>query len=84
MSLELENRVKEEARYLLKTGEPIRKIASFFHLSKSSIHKDLHERLVNIDYELFQKVDFLLKEHAKWKHLKGGESTRLKYLKRRE
>lgn len=81
--MEFETRVKEEAMYFLKTGEPIRKIASFFHLSKSSIHKDLHERLMKIDYELFQKVDFMLKDHAKWKHVKGGESTRLKYLKRR-
>ena len=83
MNKELEKRVKEEALYMIKTEETVRKIASFFHLSKSTVHKDLHERLYLIDYELFKRVDSLLQRHFKMKHIKGGESTKQKYLKER-
>ena len=46
-------RVLKEAEYILKTGYTIREIATHFHVSKSTVHKDLHERLKKIDKEMY-------------------------------
>lgn len=77
----MKTRVLKEAEYILKTGYTIREIASHFHVSKSTVHKDLHERLPKIDKELFFKVDEVLKYHINIRHIRGGESTKKKYLK---
>ena len=45
----INERVIKEADYILKTGYTIREVASYFNISKSTVHKDLHERLFNID-----------------------------------
>ena len=74
-------RVLEEANYILKTKKTIREIASIFNVSKSTVHKDLHERLGEINIELFDKVDNILKYHIDVRHIRGGESTKKKYKK---
>lgn len=75
------NRVLAEADYMLETGKTIREIATFFNVSKSTVHKDLHERLLEIDIKKFEKIDKVLKYHIDVRHIRGGESTRRKYLK---
>jgi len=72
-------RVLDEAEYILNTKETIREIASIFNVSKSTVHKDLHERLFDINIELFKKVDNILKYHIDIRHIRGGESTKKKY-----
>lgn len=74
-------RVLEEAQVILKTGYTIREIASMFHVSKSTVHKDLHERLLKIDKVRYEKVDAILKFHTDVRHIRGGESTKRKYQK---
>ncbi|MFV0250177.1 MAG: sporulation transcriptional regulator SpoIIID [Bacilli bacterium] len=74
-------RVLDEASYIIKTGQTIRQVAKKFHISKSTVHKDLHERLLKIDKEKFENVNKILKYHADIRHIRGGESTKLKYLK---
>ena len=74
-------RVLEEANYILETKKTIREIASVFNVSKSTVHKDLHERLQDINIELFDKVDDILKYHIDVRHIRGGESTKKKYKK---
>lgn len=74
-------RVIDEANYMLDTNETIRKIAKVFNVSKSTVHKDLHERLIEIDYKLFEKIDSILKYHIDIRHIRGGESTKKKYEK---
>ena len=74
-------RVKEEANYILKTGYTIREIAKEFSVSKSTVHKDLNERLHKIDLNLYKKVKVILDYHTNIRHIRGGESTRKKYLK---
>ena len=69
---------------MINTGDTLRQIAKVFNVSKSTVHKDLHERLRTIDYELYIKIDEILKYHTKIRHIRGGESTRQKYLKRKE
>ncbi|MCI8446561.1 MAG: stage III sporulation protein D [Bacilli bacterium] len=67
---------------MIKTKETVRELATVFHVSKSTIHKDLHDRLKSIDYNLYIEVDKILKYHAQIRHLRGGESTKQKYLKK--
>lgn len=75
------DRIKREAAYILETKETVREIAKKFKVSKSTVHKDLHERLKLIDFNLYEEVDAILKYHKEIRHLRGGESTRQKYLK---
>lgn len=74
-------RIKREASYILETKETVREIAKKFKVSKSTVHKDLHERLKLIDFNLYQEVNTILKYHKEIRHIRGGESTRQKYLK---
>lgn len=72
-------RVIDEANYILDTKETIREIAKVFNVSKSTVHKDLHERLIDINYELYEEVDSILKYHIDVRHIRGGQSTKKKY-----
>ena len=80
MTTDIFSRVLEEADYIINTGKTIRDIASIFKVSKSTVHKDLHERLLEIDKKKYKEVDKILKYHIKIRHLRGGESTKLKYI----
>lgn len=71
----------KEAQVIMETGYTIREIAKMFHVSKSTVHKDLHERLLKIDKIKYKKVDDILKFHTDIRHIRGGESTRRKYQK---
>lgn len=81
MSSNIIDRVLSEANYILQTEKTIREIATIFKVSKSTVHKDLHERLLEIDQEKYIEVDKILKYHIDIRHLRGGESTKKKYLK---
>lgn len=74
------NRVLNEVDLILNNGYTIREIAKILNVSKSTVHKDLHERLYDIDKLKFEKVDQILKYHTCIRHIRGGESTRQKYL----
>ena len=76
----ISNRVLEEANYIIKTRKTVREIAKVFKMSKSTIHKDLHERLKEVNIDLYNEVSKILKYHTDIRHIRGGESTRLKYL----
>lgn len=81
MNSNIVKRVIEEANYIIKTEKTVRELASIFNVSKSTVHKDLHERLLEIDKNKYIKVDNILKYHIDIRHLRGGESTKNKYLK---
>ena len=81
MNSKIHTRVCEEAVHIINTKDTIRKTAQKFHVSKSTVHKDLNERLYNIDMQLYESILKILKEHIETRHIKGGESTRIKYLK---
>lgn len=78
--LKIRTRVLEEATYMVETEKTVREIANKFGVSKSTVHKDLHERLKYIDKDLYDKVDQILKYHIDIRHIRGGESTKNKYL----
>ena len=74
-------RVIDEANYMLETKKTIREIAKVFNVSKSTVHKDLHERLVDINFNLYNEIDSILKYHIDVRHIRGGQSTKEKYKK---
>ena len=84
MKNNISERVINEANYIIETKKTIREIAHISNISKSTVHKDLHERLKNIDKNMYILVKEILKEHIEIRHIRGGESTRQKYLKRKE
>lgn len=73
-------RIIKEADYMLESEKTIREIAKKFNVSKSTVHKDLSERLKKIDIDKYYKVEKILKYHLDIRHIKGGEKTRLRYL----
>lgn len=77
----LNERVLKETDYILKTNKTVREVASEFNVSKSTVHKDLQERLPKLNQELFIKVQDLMQQHIEERHLRGGESTKNKYKK---
>lgn len=76
----IHNRVIEEGKYLVETNDTIRETAAKFGVSKSTVHKDLQMRLLKIDYDLYLKVVKVLDYHTKVRHIRGGESTKRKYM----
>ncbi len=74
------DRVILEGEYIIKTGDTVRDMALVFGVSKSTVHKDLKDRLLEIDKDMYDKVMKILKYHSCVRHIRGGESTRRKFL----
>ena len=77
---DLERRARELAVYLIERRTTIRDAAKHFTVSKSTVHKDLSERLREIDRSLYVQVKEILEQNKAERHLRGGEATRCKYL----
>lgn len=84
MNNKIYKRIKKESNYILNDNMTIRQIAKIINVSKSTVHKDLHERLYDIDKNLYQKIDNVLQNHIKVRHINGGKATKLKYEKIRK
>ena len=82
MTKKIMSRVIEEGKYIVETGNTVREMADVFGISKSTIHKDLRERLLEVDMDLYHKVSSILQYHMDIRHIRGGESTRRKYLEK--
>lgn len=74
------DRVIEESNYIVETGKTIREVALEFGVSKSTVHNDMRKRLIEIDRKLYEKVSNILEYHIDIKHIRGGESTKRKFL----
>lgn len=66
-------------KHIVETRKTVRLIAKEFGVSKSTVHKDLTERLPEINPELANQVKTILDHHKSIRHLRGGEATKLKY-----
>ena len=75
-------RVLEEGKYILDNDKTVREMACIFGISKSTIHKDLRERLFLIDKDMYSKVSNVLQYHMDIRHIRGGESTKRKFLEK--
>ena len=76
------DRVINESEYIINTGKTVRDIALVFGVSKSTVHKDLSDRLLEIDAKMYNDVAKILKYHSDIRHIRGGESTRQKFLQK--
>ena len=84
MREEVRLRVMQAAEHILETGATVRACAGKFSLSKTTIHKDMRERLPKMDADLSRRVDAVLQRNLQERHLRGGEATRRKYSALRE
>ena len=73
-------RVMRAAEHILETGATVRACAEKFHISKTTVHKDMRERLPVLNPRLAGQVSRVLDENREERHLRGGEATRRKYL----
>ena len=72
-------RILDEGSYLAIHNTTIRDVAKIFRVSKTTVHKDLKERLPKIDGVLAKKVSEILEHNYLTRHIRGGEKTRQKY-----
>lgn len=77
-------RVIDIANFVLSTGDTVRSAADAFGVSKSTVHKDLTERLYQVNPGLAEQVRLVLENNKAERHLRGGEATRRKYQERQE
>ena len=84
MKREVQTRVAEAAQYILKTGATVRACAEAFGVSKTTIHKDMRERLPGLDPAMARRVDRVLNKNREERHIRGGQATKEKYVRQRE
>ncbi len=80
----IEKRARMCAEYIIATGCTVRACSAHFHISKSTVHKDVSERLEMIDEDLFEEVRVVLDTNMNERHIRGGDATRRKYLSQKE
>lgn len=72
------------ADYIIKNNATVRSAAGKFGISKSTVHKDVTERLKNVNRGLYNEVKEILEKNKAERHLRGGEATKMKYLLRKK
>ena len=75
----IEERVLEVAQYIIYSRSTIRKTAKVFGVSKSTIHKDMTERLPKINPDIAEEAKSILDLNKAERHIRGGKATKLKY-----
>ncbi len=75
----IEERVLEVAKYIIESEATIRKTASVFGVSKSTIHKDMTERLPKINAQIAEEAKNILDLNKAERHIRGGKATKMKY-----
>lgn len=75
----IEERAKQLAVYMIETGATVRAAANHFGISKSTVHKDLQQRLSKVDPGLYSRVRQILDLNKQERHIRGGLATRKKY-----
>ena len=80
----LNKRAISIGKYILKTGQTVRQAAVVYGVSKSTVHNDVAKRLKTLDFRLYKKVQLILTNNFKEKHLRGGQATKIKYLKNKK
>lgn len=79
MSDTIEERACELAVYMIETGATVRAAARHFGISKSTVHKDLQQRLPRCNRLLYNQVRKVLETNKQQRHIRGGMATRQKY-----
>lgn len=79
----IKERTIKIGRSLVENKQTVRTIAKEFGVSKSTVHKDLTERLPEINPDLANQVKDILEYHKSIRHLRGGEATKIKYKRKK-
>ena len=79
MSDTIEDRACQLAVYMIETGATVRSAARHFGISKSTVHKDISQRLSQYNRTLYQQVRQVLDVNKQQRHIRGGMATRRKY-----
>lgn len=77
-------RCEKMAQYLIENKATVRETAKRFGISKSTVHKDLTEKLYKINLLLYNEVMKILQTNKSERHIRGGEATKQKYIKKRQ
>ena len=77
----IEERAKKCAEYIVATGCTVRACSAHFSISKSTVHKDVSERLKYIDEDLYERTREVLELNLSERHIRGGIATQKKYKK---
>ena len=80
-SISIDDRAIELAHYIIDSKDTVRGTAKKFGISKSTVHKDVSERLKKINPVLAVQVREILDENKAERHIRGGMATKLKYSK---
>ncbi|WP_138203910.1 sporulation transcriptional regulator SpoIIID [Haloimpatiens lingqiaonensis] len=75
----IEERVMEVAEYIISSKSTIRKTAKAFGVSKSTIHKDMTERLPKLNPQIAKEAKSILDLNKAERHIRGGKATKMKY-----
>ncbi|MEE1350873.1 MAG: sporulation transcriptional regulator SpoIIID [Clostridia bacterium] len=75
----IEDRVMEIAQYIIDNNATVRSTAKVFSVSKSTVHKDVHERLIHINMNMYGQCRNVLEKNKAERHIRGGLATREKY-----
>lgn len=75
----IEERCQEIADYVIETKATVRQTAERFCISKSTVHKDLTERLVRVNAAKAKRVRQVLDYNKRERHIRGGMATKMKY-----
>lgn len=78
----IDERACELAVYMIQTGATVRAAAKHFGISKSTVHKDLSQRLQRCNKSLYLQVRQILDINKAQRHIRGGMATRAKYKKK--
>lgn len=76
----MRERILEVANYIIDTKATVRQAAKVFGVSKSTVHKDMTERLIDINPEKAKLVKEVLEFNKAERHIRGGRATKKKYL----
>lgn len=77
--ISIEERAISLAQYIIDSKDTVRGAAAKFGISKSTVHKDVSERLRKINPRLAKEVRIILDENKAERHMRGGMATKLKY-----
>ena len=75
----VEERAIELGEYILQNNATVRAAAKRFHISKSTVHKDVAERLQTVNPQLYGQVRHVLEANKAQRHIRGGQATKRKY-----
>ena len=79
MNGEVQDRATILGEYILDTGATVRATAKVFKISKSTVHKDVTERLLHGNPQLYKQVKAVLQKNKQERHIRGGMATKRKY-----